>query len=90
MEYGFSCMGYEVSGAWEPLAEPDREVYALVGDGSYLMPHSELITSLQEGRKITILLFDNHGFQCIHNLRGATAATGLAMSSDAAKWGRVA
>lgn len=70
MEYGFSCMGYEVSGAFGiKLAEPDREVYALVGDGSYLMLHSELVTSLQEGRKITVLLFDNHGFQCIHNLQ---------------------
>lgn len=70
MEYGFSCMGYEVSGAFGiKLAEPDREVYALVGDGSYLMLHSELVTSLQEGRKITIVLFDNHGFQCIHNLQ---------------------
>ncbi|UQZ83507.1 3D-(3,5/4)-trihydroxycyclohexane-1,2-dione hydrolase [Paenibacillus konkukensis] len=70
MEYGFSCMGYEVAGAFGiKLAEPDREVYALVGDGSYLMLHSELVTSLQEGRKITIVLFDNHGFQCIHNLQ---------------------
>lgn len=70
MEYGFSCMGYEVSGAFGvKLAEPEREVYALVGDGSYLMLHSELLTSLQEGRKITILLLDNHGYQCIHNLQ---------------------
>ncbi|MEB3103901.1 3D-(3,5/4)-trihydroxycyclohexane-1,2-dione acylhydrolase (decyclizing) [Ferviditalea candida] len=70
MEYGFSCMGYEVSGAFGvALAEPEREVYAIVGDGSYLMLHSELITSLQEGRKITILLFNNHGYQCIHNLQ---------------------
>lgn len=70
MEYGFSCMGYEVAGAFGVrLAEPDREVYALVGDGSYLMLHSELVTSLQENKKITVLLFDNHGFQCIHNLQ---------------------
>lgn len=70
MEYGFSCMGYEVSGAFGvKLAEPDREVYALVGDGSYLMLHSELLTSLQEHKKITILLLDNHGYQCIHNLQ---------------------
>jgi len=70
MEYGFSCMGYEVSGALGiKLAEPDREVYAVVGDGSYLMLHSELVTSLQEGRKITVVLFDNNGFQCIHNLQ---------------------
>jgi len=70
MEYGFSCMGYEVSGAFGvKLAEQDREVYALVGDGSYLMLHSELITSLQERQKITVLLLDNHGYQCIHNLQ---------------------
>lgn len=70
LEYGFSCMGYEVSGALGvKLAEPEREVYALVGDGSYLMLHSELLTSLQEGKKITILLLDNHGYQCIHNLQ---------------------
>jgi 3D-(3,5/4)-trihydroxycyclohexane-1,2-dione acylhydrolase (decyclizing) len=78
MEYGFSCMGYEVSGALGvKLAEPDREVYALVGDGSYLMLHSELVTSLQEGYKITVLLFDNHGFQCIHNLQRAHGSEGF-------------
>lgn len=70
MEYGFSCMGYEVSGAFGvKLAQPEQEVYALVGDGSYLMLHSELLTSIQEGKKITILLLDNHGYQCIHNLQ---------------------
>jgi 3D-(3,5/4)-trihydroxycyclohexane-1,2-dione acylhydrolase (decyclizing) len=78
MEYGFSCMGYEVSGAFgAALAEPDRDVYALVGDGSYLMLHSELVTSLQEGRKMTILLFDNHGFQCIHNLQRGHGSDGF-------------
>ncbi|PZE21665.1 3D-(3,5/4)-trihydroxycyclohexane-1,2-dione acylhydrolase (decyclizing) [Paenibacillus xerothermodurans] len=78
MEYGFSCMGYEVSGAFgAALAEPNREVYALVGDGSYLMLHSELVTSLQEGRKITVLLFDNHGFQCIHNLQRGHGSDGF-------------
>jgi 3D-(3,5/4)-trihydroxycyclohexane-1,2-dione acylhydrolase (decyclizing) len=70
MEYGFSCMGYEVAGALGvKLAEPDREVYSMVGDGSYLMLHSELFTSIQEGRKINVLLFDNNGFQCIKNLQ---------------------
>ena len=78
MEYGFSCMGYEVSGAFgTAMAEPDREVYALVGDGSYLMLHSELVTSLQEGVKITIVLFDNHGFQCIHNLQRGHGSDGF-------------
>jgi len=78
MEYGFSCMGYEVSGAFgAALADPDREVYALVGDGSYLMLHSELVTSLQERAKLTVLLFDNHGFQCIHNLQREHGSLGF-------------
>ncbi|XEC94654.1 3D-(3,5/4)-trihydroxycyclohexane-1,2-dione acylhydrolase (decyclizing) [Paenibacillus tarimensis] len=78
MEYGFSCMGYEVSGAFgAALAEPDREVYAFVGDGSYLMLHSEIVTSLQEGRKFTVLLFDNHGYQCIHNLQRGHGSDGF-------------
>lgn len=70
MEYGYSCMGYEISGALGvKLAEPTKEVYAMVGDGSYQMLHSELITSLQEGKKINVLLFDNSGFGCINNLQ---------------------
>lgn len=78
MEYGFSCMGYEVAGALGvKMANPDRDVYALVGDGSYLMLHSELVTSIQEGIKINILLFDNHGFQCIHNLQRGHGSDGF-------------
>jgi len=78
MEYGFSCMGYEVSGAFgAKLAEPDRDVYALVGDGSYLMLHSELLTAIQEGVKLTVLLLDNHGFQCIHNLQRGHGSDGF-------------
>ncbi len=70
LEFGFSCMGYEVSGALgAKLAAPDREVYCLVGDGGYLMLHSEIITAIQEGIKINIILFNNHGFNCIHNLQ---------------------
>lgn len=70
MEYGYSCMGYEISGALGvKMAEPDKEVYAMVGDGSYLMLHSELVTSIQEGIKINVLLFDNAGFGCINNLQ---------------------
>jgi len=70
VEYGFSCMGYEVAAAvGVKMAEPDREVYVLVGDGSFNMLHSEFITSLQEGVKINVVLIDNHGFQCIHNLQ---------------------
>lgn len=70
MEYGYSCMGYEVAGALgAKLADPSKEVYAMVGDGSYQMLHSELITSLQENKKINVLLFDNSGFGCINNLQ---------------------
>ncbi|MGM0777957.1 MAG: 3D-(3,5/4)-trihydroxycyclohexane-1,2-dione acylhydrolase (decyclizing) [Bacillota bacterium] len=70
MEYGYSCMGYEIAGALGvKMAEPNREVYAMTGDGSYLMLHSELITSLQEGRKINVVLLDNSGFGCINNLQ---------------------
>ncbi|MFC5647888.1 3D-(3,5/4)-trihydroxycyclohexane-1,2-dione acylhydrolase (decyclizing) [Paenibacillus solisilvae] len=78
MEYGFSCMGYEVSGAFgAALAEPERNVYAFVGDGSYIMLHSEFVTAIQEGVKLTVLLFDNHGFQCIHNLQRGHGSDGF-------------
>ncbi len=70
MEYGYSCMGYEVNAALGvKLAQPDVEVYALVGDGSYEMLHSELITSVQEGVKINVVLLDNISFGCINNLQ---------------------
>jgi len=69
-EYGYSCMGYEIAGALGvKLADPAREVYAFLGDGSYLMLHTEIVTAVQEGRKITIVLNDNHAFGCIHNLQ---------------------
>jgi len=71
-EYGYSCMGYEVAGALGvKLARPEREVIALLGDGSYLMLHTELLTSLQEGLAITLVLVDNGGYQCIHGLQQA-------------------
>jgi 3D-(3,5/4)-trihydroxycyclohexane-1,2-dione acylhydrolase (decyclizing) len=69
-EYGYSCMGYEIAGALGvKLAEPGREVYAFVGDGSYLMLHTEIVTAVQEGLKLTIVLCDNHGYGCIHGLQ---------------------
>lgn len=78
MEYGFSCMGYEIAGAFGvKLAEPDKEVYALVGDGSYLMLHSELLTSIQEGVKVNVILLDNHGYQCIHSLQRENGSDGF-------------
>ena len=79
MEYGYSCMGYEIAGALgSKLAEPDREVYAFCGDGSYLMLHSELVTSIQENKKINVLLFDNSGFGCINNLQMSNGIGNLA------------
>jgi 3D-(3,5/4)-trihydroxycyclohexane-1,2-dione acylhydrolase (decyclizing) len=74
MEYGYSCMGYEVSGALgvKLAIGEGREVYAMTGDGSFNMLHSELITSVQEGKKINVLLFDNAGFGCINNLQMGT------------------
>jgi len=70
VEYGYSCMGYEISGAYGvKLAAGDSEVYSMVGDGSYLMLHSELISSIQEGQKINVVLFDNMAFGCINNLQ---------------------
>ena len=79
MEYGYSCMGYEIAGALgSKMAEPEREVYAFCGDGSYLMLHSELVTSIQEGKKINVLLFDNAGFGCINNLQMSNGIGNLA------------
>ncbi len=70
MEYGYSCMGYEIAGCLgSKLACPNKEVYAMVGDGSYLMLHSEMVTAIQEGIKINVLLFDNSSFGCINNLQ---------------------
>ncbi|QLB12662.1 3D-(3,5/4)-trihydroxycyclohexane-1,2-dione hydrolase [Bisgaardia hudsonensis] len=70
LEYGYSCMGYEVNAALgSKLANPDKEVYALLGDGSYMMLHSELVTSIQENKKINIILFDNMANGCINNLQ---------------------
>ena len=70
MEYGFSNMGYEINGAvGVKLAAPENDVYALLGDGSYLMAHSELYTAVQEGIKINVCLFDNLGWGCIENLQ---------------------
>ncbi|KTS32448.1 3D-(3,5/4)-trihydroxycyclohexane-1,2-dione acylhydrolase (decyclizing) [Pantoea dispersa] len=70
VEYGYSCMGYEVNAALGvKLAQPQREVYAMVGDGSFMMLHSELVTSIQEGAKINVILLDNMTNGCINNLQ---------------------
>jgi 3D-(3,5/4)-trihydroxycyclohexane-1,2-dione acylhydrolase (decyclizing) len=70
IEYGYSCMGYEVSGTLGlKLADPAKEVYTIVGDGSFLMLHSEFVTAIQYNKKINVLLFDNSGYGCINNLQ---------------------
>lgn len=70
MEYGYSCMGYEIAGAvGSKMACPDKEVYAFAGDGSFNMLHSEMLTAVQEHLKINVLLFDNASFGCINNLQ---------------------
>ena len=73
LEYGFSCMGYEIAGGLGvKLAQPGREVCVLVGDGSYLMLNSEIATSVALGAKLTIVVLDNRGFGCIERLQAAT------------------
>ena len=68
-EYGYSCMGYEVAATLGvKFAEPDNEVYCVVGDSSFQMLHSEIMTIMQERQKVNILIFDNCGFGCINNL----------------------
>ena len=68
-EYGYSCMGYEVAATLGvKFAEPDNEVYCVVGDSSFQMLHSEIMTIMQERQKVNILVFDNCGFGCINNL----------------------
>lgn len=70
IEYGYSCMGYEIpAGLGVRLAEPARDVLVFIGDGSYLMMNSEIVTAVAEGMKLTIVLVDNHGFQSIHGLQ---------------------
>jgi 3D-(3,5/4)-trihydroxycyclohexane-1,2-dione acylhydrolase (decyclizing) len=78
MEYGYSCMGYEIAGGLgAKMADPEREVYVLVGDGSYLMMAQEIVTSIQEGYKLNIVLLDNHGFSSIGGLSRACGNEGM-------------
>ncbi len=70
VEYGYSCMGYEIAGGLGvKMAAPERTVFVMVGDGSYLMMHTEIVTSLQEGIKLILVVVDNSGFQCIRGLQ---------------------
>jgi 3D-(3,5/4)-trihydroxycyclohexane-1,2-dione acylhydrolase (decyclizing) len=78
VEYGYSCMGYEIAGGLGvKLAAPEREVYVMVGDGSYLMLSGEIVTSIQEGLKLTIVLVDNHGFNSIGSLSRSLGTDGF-------------
>jgi 3D-(3,5/4)-trihydroxycyclohexane-1,2-dione acylhydrolase (decyclizing) len=78
LEYGYSCMGYEVAGGLGvKMADPAREVYVMVGDGSYLMMSSEIVTSIQEGYKLTIILLNNYGFSSIGGLSQALGSGGF-------------
>jgi 3D-(3,5/4)-trihydroxycyclohexane-1,2-dione acylhydrolase (decyclizing) len=78
LEYGYSCMGYEIAGGLGiKMAAPDRDVYVMVGDGSYLMMSSEIVTSIQEGYKLIIVLLDNHGFKSIGALSRSLGQDGF-------------
>ncbi len=78
VEYGYSCMGYEIAGGLGvKMAAPDREVYVMVGDGSYLMMAQEIHTSIQEGFKLNIIVLDNHGFASIGGLSEACGSGGF-------------
>jgi 3D-(3,5/4)-trihydroxycyclohexane-1,2-dione acylhydrolase (decyclizing) len=69
LEYGYSCMGYEIpAGLGVKMAEPERDVVVMIGDGSYLMLNAEIVTAVAEGLKFTVVLLDNHGYQCIVGL----------------------
>ncbi len=78
MEYGYSCMGYEIAGGLGvKMAAPDREVYVMVGDGSWMMLSQEIVTSVQEGYKLTVVLVNNHGFASIGSLSEALGSAGF-------------
>lgn len=78
LEYGYSCMGYEIAGGLGiKMADPEREVYVLVGDGSYLMLSADIITSIQEGYKLTIILMDNNGYKSIGALSRSLGSQGF-------------
>jgi 3D-(3,5/4)-trihydroxycyclohexane-1,2-dione acylhydrolase (decyclizing) len=89
MEYGYSCMGYEIAGGLGiKMARPDRDVFVMVGDGSYLMMAQELVTSLQEGLKLNVILVDNHGFASIGGLSRSLGNEGMGTDYRYAKNGR--
>ncbi|HZP03019.1 MAG TPA: 3D-(3,5/4)-trihydroxycyclohexane-1,2-dione acylhydrolase (decyclizing) [Terriglobia bacterium] len=91
MEYGYSCMGYEIAGGLGvKMAAPEREVYVMVGDGSYLMLAQEIVTSIQEGIKLNIVVLDNHGFSSINGLSKSMGSCGFGTSYRMRKDGQLA
>jgi len=86
MEYGYSCMGYEIAGGLgAKMALPDRDVVVMVGDGSYMMMNSELATSVMLGHKIIVVLLDNRGFGCINRLQMGTGGKSFNNLLDTAR-----
>lgn len=78
LEYGYSCMGYEIAGGLgAKMADPSREIYVMVGDGSYLMMSQEIVTSIQEGYKLTIILINNNGYASIGGLSNSLGTQGF-------------
>ncbi len=86
VEYGYSCMGYEIAGGMGvKMAHPDREIVVMVGDGSYMMANSELATSIMLGHKIILIILDNRGFACINRLQLATGGASFNNLLDTAR-----
>ena len=91
LEYGYSCMGYEIAGGLGvKMAEPNREVYVMVGDGSYLMLANEIVTSIQEGMTLTIVLIDNRGYKSIGALSRSLGTQGFGTRYAFPKQGQAA
>jgi 3D-(3,5/4)-trihydroxycyclohexane-1,2-dione acylhydrolase (decyclizing) len=81
VEYGYSCMGYEIAGGLGvKMAAPEREVFVMVGDGSYLMMSEEIVTSIQEHMKLVVILVQNHGFASIGGLSRSIGSAGFGAS----------
>jgi 3D-(3,5/4)-trihydroxycyclohexane-1,2-dione acylhydrolase (decyclizing) len=91
LEYGYSCMGYEIAGGLGvKMAAPEREVFVMVGDGSYLMMAQEIHTAIQEGYKLNIVVLDSHGFSSIGGLSDACGSAGFGTHYRYRKSGQLA
>jgi 3D-(3,5/4)-trihydroxycyclohexane-1,2-dione acylhydrolase (decyclizing) len=90
LEYGYSCMGYEIAGGLgAKMADPSREIFVMVGDGSYLMMAQEIHTSLQEGHKLNIVVLDSHGFSSIGGLSRSVGCQGFGTEYRLRREGRL-